>query len=97
LKSTDVSEERAAYSFTIEEEAKQETSRAEVDTCFMLVSCFCSETSLDVQRTTQHYIPEGRTLHNHRYENLKSCTYYHFIALQSHYLSKSMKYSQYFG
>jgi hypothetical protein len=31
-----------------------------------------SETSVDFQRTTQHYIPEDRTLHNHRWENLKS-------------------------
>jgi hypothetical protein len=31
-----------------------------------------SETSVDTQRTTRRYIPEDRTLHNHRYENLKS-------------------------
>jgi hypothetical protein len=31
-----------------------------------------SETSVDSQRTTLHYIPEDRTLHNHRCENLKS-------------------------
>jgi hypothetical protein len=30
------------------------------------------ETSVDFQRTTRRYIPEGRTLHNHRCENLKS-------------------------
>jgi hypothetical protein len=30
-----------------------------------------SETSVDFQRTTRRYIPEERTLHNHRYENLK--------------------------
>jgi hypothetical protein len=28
------------------------------------------------QRTTQHYIPEDRTLHNHQCENLKSYTAY---------------------
>jgi hypothetical protein len=28
--------------------------------------------STDFQRTTRRYIPEDRTLHNHRYENLKS-------------------------
>jgi hypothetical protein len=33
--------------------------------------CF-SETSVDFQRTTQRYIPEDGTLHNHRSENLKS-------------------------
>jgi hypothetical protein len=31
-----------------------------------------SETSVDFQRTTRHYIPEDGTLHNHRPENLKS-------------------------
>jgi hypothetical protein len=51
---------------------------------FTLVSCsaysstlkmeaICSsETSVDFQRTTQRYIPEDGTLHNHRCENLKS-------------------------
>jgi hypothetical protein len=29
-------------------------------------------TAVDYQRTTQRYIPEDRTLHNHRCENLKS-------------------------
>jgi hypothetical protein len=33
-----------------------------------------SETSVDFQRTTRCYIPEDRTLHNHRCENLKSYT-----------------------
>jgi hypothetical protein len=31
-----------------------------------------SETSVDFQRATLRYIPEDGTLHNHRYENLKS-------------------------
>jgi hypothetical protein len=31
-----------------------------------------SETSVGTQRTTQRYIPEDGTLHNHRCENLKS-------------------------
>jgi hypothetical protein len=31
-----------------------------------------SETSVDNQRTPQRYIPGDRTLHNHRFENLKS-------------------------
>jgi uncharacterized membrane protein len=31
-----------------------------------------SEKSIDFQRTTRRYIPEDRTLHNHRCENLKS-------------------------
>jgi hypothetical protein len=53
-------------------------------TCFTLVLCLAyslnqkmeatcsSETSLDFQRTTWRYIPEERTLRNHRCENLKS-------------------------
>jgi hypothetical protein len=35
---------------------------------------FSSDTSVDFQRTTRSYIPEGGTLHNHRYENLKPYT-----------------------
>jgi hypothetical protein len=31
-----------------------------------------SETSVDFRQTTQRYIPEGRSLHNHHCENLKS-------------------------
>jgi hypothetical protein len=31
-----------------------------------------SEKSVDFQQTTRRYIPEDRTLHNHRCENLKS-------------------------
>jgi hypothetical protein len=50
---------------------------------FTLVSCLAypsnlkmeatcsSQTSVDFQRTTRRYIPEDRTLHNHRCENLK--------------------------
>jgi hypothetical protein len=53
-------------------------------TCFMLVSCLAyfstlnmeascsSETSVDFQLTKRRYIPENRTLHNHRCDNLKS-------------------------
>jgi hypothetical protein len=36
----------------------------------MKVTC-SSETSVDFQQATQHYIPEGRTPHNHCSENLK--------------------------
>jgi hypothetical protein len=51
---------------------------------FTLVSCstysstlkmeaICSsETSVNFERTTRHYTPEGSTFHNHHYENLKS-------------------------
>jgi hypothetical protein len=37
------------------------------------VTC-SSETSGDVQRTTRHYITEDNTLHNNRFEGLKSLT-----------------------
>jgi hypothetical protein len=57
-------------------------------TCFALVSCLtytysstlmmevtCSfENLVDFQRATQRYVPEDRTLHNHRCENHKSHT-----------------------
>jgi hypothetical protein len=43
-----------------------------------------SETSVDFQRTTQHYIPEARALHNHRCENLKS--YNASFCLRQHFL-----------
>jgi hypothetical protein len=33
---------------------------------------YSSETSVDFQRTTCLYIPEDRTLHNHRCDNLRS-------------------------
>jgi hypothetical protein len=51
---------------------------------FTLVSCWAcsstlkreaicsSETSVHFLRTTRRYIPEDRTRHNHRCENLKS-------------------------
>jgi hypothetical protein len=53
-------------------------------TCWMLVSCLsysstlkmeatCSPgTSVDFQRASRRHIPEDRTLHNHRCQNLKS-------------------------
>jgi hypothetical protein len=34
---------------------------------------YSSDTSVEFQRTTSRFIPEGSTLHNHRCENLKSC------------------------
>jgi hypothetical protein len=36
-----------------------------------------SETSVDTQRTTRHYIPEDGTLHNHYCENFKSLFWLH--------------------
>jgi hypothetical protein len=46
--------------------------------CYQLharASSTCSsETSVDFQRVTRRYIPQDRTLHNHRCENLESYT-----------------------
>jgi hypothetical protein len=39
-----------------------------------------SETSVDVQRTTQRYIPEDSTRYNHRCENLKSYYYMTYLS-----------------
>jgi hypothetical protein len=38
-----------------------------------MVAICSSETSADFQRTTGRYIPEDRSLHNHRCESLNSC------------------------
>jgi hypothetical protein len=65
--STIVSKEHVAFSFRVEEYAKQETS-AGLPPAFMLVSClaysltlkmevtYTSETSADFQQTTGHFI-----------------------------------------
>jgi hypothetical protein len=37
------------------------------------------ETSVGNQRTTRRYIPEDSTVHNHRYEDLKSYMVYTFV------------------
>jgi hypothetical protein len=63
----------------------------------MLVSCLTysstlkmetkcsSEMSVEYQRTTQRYIPEDITLHNHRCENLNSyLSYPSMLPLGSH-------------
>jgi hypothetical protein len=55
-----------------ETRVKQIASRDQLE---MEETCY-SETSVDIQRTTRRYIPEDRTLHNHRCENLNSYMYY---------------------
>jgi hypothetical protein len=40
----------------------------------MMEEAFTSETSADIDLTTQQYIPEDSELHTHRHENLKSHT-----------------------
>jgi hypothetical protein len=73
VKSTDASEERIASIFRVEC----------LPPAFTLVSCsaysalkleaICSsEMSVDFQRATRRYIPEDRTSHSHRCENLNS-------------------------
>jgi hypothetical protein len=51
--------------------SKPVTSLACSSTLKMKATC-SSETSVHFQRTTRRYIPEDRTLHNYRCENLKS-------------------------
>jgi hypothetical protein len=38
-----------------------------------VVATCCSETSVDFQRPTLRYFLEYKPLHNHQFENLKSC------------------------
>jgi hypothetical protein len=47
------------------------SKQAYSSTLKMESTCY-SEASVDFQRTTRRYIPEDRTFHNHRCENLKS-------------------------
>jgi hypothetical protein len=75
---TDVSAEHVASIFGVEEETKQET-RGYAYSCFMLISCLAYSSTLKMevtcssfQQTTQCYIPEDQTLHNHCCKNLKS-------------------------
>jgi hypothetical protein len=56
-------------------------------TCFMLIPCLTysstlkieatcsSEMLVKLQRTSQRYISEGRTLHTHQYEDVRSNSY----------------------
>jgi hypothetical protein len=80
--STDASDEYIAPIFRVENNAEQEASvkvrgkqwflaQLIFSTLKMEVIC-SSETSIDTQRTTRHYIPEDGTLHNYRCKNLKS-------------------------
>jgi hypothetical protein len=63
-KSIDVLEEHTASIIIDEEQAKQETNMKQVPSTAIM--------SANVEWTTRHYIPEDRTFHNHRCENLKS-------------------------
>jgi hypothetical protein len=75
------------------------------DTCFMLVSCMSysstlkmkatcySETSVDCQWTTEHYIPEERTFYNHCCVNIKSCKRRGFVFVIHWFESESLIFS----
>jgi hypothetical protein len=82
---TDVSEEHIASIFRVEKISSARNNPASRwQTRCTLLSCWtyfltltmeaiCStETSVDTQQTTRHYIPEDDTLYIHRCENLKS-------------------------
>jgi hypothetical protein len=47
------------------------TSQARYQRGAALLAICSPETSVDFQQTTWHYIPEDRTLHKHRCENVK--------------------------
>jgi hypothetical protein len=76
---------------------KQVASRALLAPSFILISwlaysstlkmkaTYSSETSVDFQRTTQRYISEDITLHNHQCENISSYIKYFKVKLTSSY------------
>jgi hypothetical protein len=67
-KPSDVSEKHTASIFGLPP-ASTLVSCSAYSTLKMEAIC-SSETLVDFQRTTQRYVPEGITLHNHRCENL---------------------------
>jgi hypothetical protein len=77
----DVFEERVTSTLKIEGYAKRATSMNDI-TSYVSCSAYSaklkmeaicsSETSVGFQRTIQRKIPEERTLHNHRFEDVKS-------------------------
>jgi hypothetical protein len=55
---TDVSEEHVIFVFRVKEKDKQETSMKQVQ---------AERRNVDyIQRATQHFTPEDKTLHNHQ-------------------------------
>jgi hypothetical protein len=62
--------------FRAEEWAMQEISMKQASIKVVFVVTYSSETSVAFQRTTRHYIPEHRSLHNHRFVNLKSYMFF---------------------
>jgi hypothetical protein len=68
---TDVSEEHIAATFRVEE-ISPASKQVVISSTLKMEAIYSSETLVDIQRTTRHYIPEVDTLHNHRCVNLKS-------------------------
>jgi hypothetical protein len=69
--STDILEKRVA--FVVEESVKQETSmkQAESNLAVLKLEVICtSKTSVNIQWSTQHYIPEDRTFLCHKTQQI---------------------------
>jgi hypothetical protein len=60
-KSIDISDEHVASIFRAKKYAKQETRIKSIAST--VCSCSSSKPSVDFQQTTQHYIPEAKTLY----------------------------------
>jgi hypothetical protein len=67
----DVSEERIASIFRVEEKRKIRVRRTSVSRLLQVEAIRSSETSVYTM-STRHHIPEEGILHSHRRENLKS-------------------------
>jgi hypothetical protein len=63
LKSTDVSEDHIAYAWLCLPTAFALASFSAYSSVLKTEAIYLSETSVDFQRTTRHYIPEDTTLH----------------------------------
>jgi hypothetical protein len=70
---TNVSEDHIASIFRVKEISSAKTSKQAGGIQLLKVEAISSsETSVETRRTTRRHIPEDDTLHNHRFENLKS-------------------------
>jgi hypothetical protein len=64
----------------VEEQVEQETRMKQAAVGALFATC-SSETSVDFQWTSRHYVPEDTTRHNHRCEHLGSYTLLFTIGL----------------
>jgi hypothetical protein len=55
-------------------QARNQREAGSMNSSLKMEAIYSSATSVQIQRTTRRYIPEDRTLHNHRCENLRSYT-----------------------